>query len=78
MGRANRDKMKRKLVASYNRLEASYEGIAFLHALFAEAHPDMAEGLVIAAELISQSQEVLIAFGERAWNLDKSRYDSYK
>lgn len=78
MGRANRDKMKRQLVASHNNLERSYTGIMFLHNLFEEVHPELAAGLEISTKLIYQAQEVLEAFAKQAWNLDKGQYESYR
>lgn len=78
MGRAVRDRMKRKLVASHNNLERSYAGIIFLHDLFKDVHPELAEGLVIGAELINQAQLVLEVFAMKSWNLNKERFDAYR
>lgn len=78
MGRANRDRMKRQLVASHNNLERSYKGIMFLHNLFEKPHPELAAGLVISAKLIFQAQEVLEAFAMQAWNMTKKQFDTHR
>ncbi len=78
MSKANRSRMKRQLVSSYNHLENSFKGIIYLHELFENVHPELAEGLIIAAELAAQAQEVLEAFAMQSWNMNKGSFNSYK
>lgn len=78
MGRANRDKLKRQLVSSYNHLDKSFNGIIYLHELFESIHPELAQGLVLSAELIAKAQEMLEAFAIQSWNMEKESFRSYK
>ncbi len=78
MAKEHRAKMKRQLVQSYTHLENSYYGIIYLHGLFDESHPEMAEALVAAAQTINIAQGLLESFSNAAWSMTKESFDSYK
>ncbi len=69
--------MKRKAAQAHRKLNAVMSDVMFLHGLFEPVHPDIAEGLEIAAELALQSQVLLEVFIERAWNMDKASLDAF-
>lgn len=78
MSNPSKMKMKRQLVASHNNLERSFAGMMFLHKLFVDVHPELAEGLEIAAQLVMQSQEILETFALKSWGMNKNQYKSYR
>jgi len=49
------------------QLDGAMAQVAELHQAFSEHHPDLADGMALAADLIDQCQEVLKAFYIASW-----------
>lgn len=67
MPKTIRDRCKGSLATAYLDLDRAMAQIAEVQTLFADPHPDLADGLVVAANLIDQAQEVLALFYRGAW-----------
>jgi len=70
MPKTKRDYLKRKVAQAHYQLEKAYLPIAELEMTFRETHADLADGLVIAAQLTQDAQSMLERFAEFAWEMD--------
>jgi len=67
VAKTKRDRLKGSIATAYLELERSLAQIAEVQTTFADPHPELADGLVVAANLIDQAQEVLALFYRGAW-----------
>lgn len=78
MARYKRDALKRKLVQAHHHAGVSGRAIGELQELFQDPHPELAQGLSLAIDLLIQTQNVLEHFARGAWDMDKEVYPSYR
>jgi len=62
-----RDRLKGSVATAYLDLDRAMQQIAEVQTIFSDPHPELADGLVVAAHLIDQAQEVLALFYRGAW-----------
>jgi hypothetical protein len=78
MPKTKRDNLKRLLAQAYHNADRSLLCIIELHNIFNPVHPDMAEGLEIATQLIIQAQQIMEQFSLSAWETDKESLLTYR
>lgn len=69
MPKTKRDYLKRRVAQALRHLDQSYKPIADLEVTFREVHPDLADGLVISAQMIKDAQTMLEQFAYFAWDM---------
>jgi len=78
MGKTKRDLLKRKASQIHKRLDESMLLYAELEVLFREHHPDLADGLIAAAQFANESDKILTLFIRVAWGMDVDALESYR
>ncbi len=68
MPKTTRDLLKGSLAGAYVHFDQGLDQIGKVHNAFLEQHPEMTEGLEIAAALIHQAQELIKTFWVAAWD----------
>jgi hypothetical protein len=78
MGKTKRDNLKRTLAQACHSLDGSLVRIAELEEIFRPVHPDLADGLIAAAQLIADAETVLETFALVSWNVDRKTLETYR
>jgi len=67
MPKTKRDRLKGSVATAMMQLDGAMAQVAELHTAFSEQHPELADGMVLSADLIAQCQAVLEAFYIASW-----------
>ena len=78
MPKTHRDLLKRQVAHAHNNLQLGINHISIVGVQFDGVHPELAEGLKIAIELITQADELLKVFVQAAWGKDEINWDSWR
>ena len=78
MPKTKRNLLKRKLAQSYHYADECLYRLKDLHLTFAPVHPELAEGLEVAAQLVIQAQTIMETFSLAAWNTKKESLMTYR
>jgi hypothetical protein len=78
MPKSKRDLLRRQVAHAHNNLMLACEHIAAVGVEFEGVHPELEQGLIIAADLSNQADLVLKAFVMAAWGKDDPSWDSWR
>lgn len=77
MAKSTRDKLKRKLAQAYRNIDNTLMDLKVVYDMFKNVHSDLAEGLATSITLLIHSQDVILLFAEKCWEIDKDTLLSY-
>lgn len=78
MAKTTRDYLKRKVAQCYHHLDECTLRLAELETTFREPHPELADALIIAAQSIQVTEQLINAFSIKCWNATKESIEHFR